>query len=305
VETRARDAATLAKPLLLENRAPETSTACLKSSVAARGAQEFLAKNEERMPSAYGMLSRDFDKARREIDALEFLFHGIFSRAAALYSDTAGGKVAGAVHLEIFEKELARASDELLEGSGWFNWRWELRPTHPDVKERRKYLIPKPDEELLVLQDEEGPRSLVMNDITSRAPEGVLLRLRLDPLGNHPEAVEWRFHLHAENGQTSYLRVAGEHLELYRSTLSPGATDLRLARAPLPPVPVEQRYRSYALVPGKEHLHVYVDRELLLIIPFEDGTIPKQLALVVFHGTLSVRNLQAKHAPPADGGSRK
>jgi hypothetical protein len=74
---------------------------------------------------------------------------------------------------------------------------------------------------------------------------------------------------------------------------------------PLPTLPVEQRFRSFALVPGSDHLHVYVDRQPALSIRREDGMIPKQLALVVLHGTLSVRNLQAKRAPAPDGGSRK
>lgn len=305
VEAKARQAATEAKPLLIESGSPEKSTATLVCWTAAKAAEELLEKCEGRIPAAYGFLSPDFAKAKRELDALELLFHRQFSRAAALYPSTSSGPVAAALHLELFEKDLAAASDELLEGSGWFNWRWELRPTHPDVKERRKYLVPKPDEETIVLQDEEGPRSLVMNDITSRAPEGVLLRLRLDPLGNHPEAAEWRFHLLSEKRGTSYLRIAGDQAEVYRSTLTPGASDVRLAQAPLPAVPVAQRFRTYALIPGEEHLHVYVDRQLVLSIRREDGMVPKQLALVVLHGKLSVRNLQAKRAPAEGGGGRK
>jgi hypothetical protein len=73
----------------------------------------------------------------------------------------------------------------------------------------------------------------------------------------------------------------------------------------MPQLPVAQRFMTVALVPGPEHLHVYVDRQPLFSIPQGDAAIPKQLALVVFHGTLSVRNLQAKRATAADGGSRK
>jgi serine/threonine protein kinase len=305
VEVKSRLAAAEAKPHLLANRAPENGTAALAAETAAKGGGEFMGKSEPRMPPVYRFLSPEFEEVKRELDALELLFHRQFSRAAARYPESSGGRVAGEVLLELFEKDLAAGSDELLEGSGWRNWRWELRPTHEDVRERRKYLVPKPDEEIVILQDEEGPHSLVMNDITSRAPEGVLLRLRLDPLGTHPDAAEWRFHFVSEKGQTSYLRVAGGYLEIYRTTLAAGAADVRLFQAPLPSVPVEQRYRAFAFVPGPEHLHVYVDRQLVLSIPREDGAIPKQLALVVLHGKLSVRNLEAKRALATDGGSRK
>jgi serine/threonine protein kinase len=304
VEAKSREAAAQSKSHLLENRSPENRTAALAAWTAAKGGEEFLSKSEARMPPAYGFLSGEFAGARRELEALELLFHRQFSSAAARLGATSGGRVAGEILLELFEKDLAAGSDELLEGSGWRNWGWELRPTHPDVKERRKYLVPKPDEEIVVLQDEEGPRTLVMNDVTSRAPEGVLLRLRLDPLGTHPEAAEWRFHLLSEKGP-SYLRVTGENLGAYRSTLAAGAADVHLAEVPLPRVPVEQRFRLFVLVPGADHLHVYVDRQLVLSIPREDAAIPKQLALVVLHGKLSVRNLEAKRAPATDGGSRK
>jgi serine/threonine protein kinase len=305
VEAHSRQATLEAKPLLEENRPPEGSTACLAYSTAAKMAGELLEKSEGRMPAAYGFLAEEFARARREVEALELLFHRQFSRVAAVYRTTSSGPVGAALLLDLFEKDLASASDELLEGSGWFHWRWELRPTHADVKERMKYLIPKPSENLVVLQDPEGPRSLVMNDITSRAPEGVLLRVRLEPLGNHPDQAEWRFHLVSEKGGTSHLRVDRENVEVYRSTLAPGVSDVRLAQASLPIVPVEQKFRTFTLVPGVDHLHVYADRQLVLSIPREDGMIPKQLAFVVLHGKASIRNLEAKQAPAADRGSRK
>lgn len=305
VEAKARQTATEAKPLLLENRAPDSSTACQLSRAAAQAAEDVLEKNAGRMPAAYGFLAEDFDKAKRELAALELLLNRQFSRAAAVYRTTSSAPIAAALLLELFEKDLAAASDELLEGSGWFNWRWELRPTHPDVKERMKFLIPKPDENIVVLQDPEGPRSLVMNDITSRASEGVLLRLRLDALGNRPDEAEWRFRLLSENEGSTYLRVDRDNVGVFRSTLTPGASDVRLAQAALPSLPVAQTFRTFALVPSAEHLHVYVDRQLVLSVPREDGAIPKQLAIVVLHAKIAVRNLQARRASATDGGSRK
>jgi serine/threonine protein kinase len=268
-------------------------------------ARRTLAEAREELCSLFPWLSRDFTEADRECEAMEALLGGSYSRVLTSYAGTEAAPHAATLLLAGFALELGTAHDELLEGSGWFNWRWELRPTHPDVKVRGKYLVAKPEEALLVLQDEEGPRSLVMNEITSRAPEGVLLRVRLEAFENRSEAAEWRFHLLSEKSGTSYLRVTGEHLEVYRSTLSPGAADVSLARVPLLTLPTQEDFRTFALVPGPDHLHVFVDRQLLLSIPCEDAMIPKQLSLVVFHGKLSVRNLQAKRAPAPDGGNRK
>ena len=143
-----------------------------------------------------------------------------------------------------------------------------------------------------------------MNDATSRAPEGLLIRVKLESLGASDQA-EWRFHLLPEKTGTTYLRVSSEALEVYRSSLIPGSTDERLSRAPLTASVSEPAYRSFALVPGGDYLHVFVDRELVLSIPRGDGTIPKQLSFTVYHAKASIKTFQAKRAPAQGGDPRK
>jgi serine/threonine protein kinase len=303
VERDSRLAAEEARPVILKKISPDSSTAALAHASSARAALGRIDTLEDRLASLFPYLARDFGLARREAEALELLFHRQLSPVVVGFRETASGPVAEAVILELFEHELDAASDELLAGTGWFNWRWELRPWDKNPIVRARFLVPGPSEGPLVLQDPEGPRSLVMNGETSRAPEGVLIRLKVEPLGPGTSEPEWRLALLSETPGTTTLRVTAGALELIRSTLSPGAADERLSRIPLSSGP-ELMYHSYALIPAGEHFHVYRDRVLVLSLPLAEAAIPKQLVFTIYHAKASIQSFQAKPTP-ARGESRK
>jgi serine/threonine-protein kinase len=305
VEALARKAAEEAKPMLLDGRSPDRSAAVLASSSSVRAAGDRLLREEGNLLPLFSFLEADFRKAARELEALELLFHRQYSALASGFRETSGGRAGADLLLDLFEKDLASGADELLSGTGWFNWRWELRPGDKDPLVRAGYLVPGPAEGPLTLQDPEGPRSLVMNDAGSRAPEGVLLRVKLEPLGQGPDRAEWRFHLVSEKPGTTFLRVTRGAIALCRSTLTPGTPDEKVVEHPLPPAPEDRSYRTIALVPGQDSLHVYVDRELLLSIPLPEGAIPHQLSITVTHAKASIRTLEVKASPGQGGGARK
>ncbi len=146
-----------------------------------------------------------------------------------------------------------------------------------------------------------------MNDNATRAPEGILLRLSFEPEPGRSETAYWSFLLRGGKGRTDnlILRVDAAGIGLYRRILEPGAKDVCLARSPLPPATGEDPFRAYALVPGEEHLHVFVDRDCVLSLPVENARIPNQLSFPVCYGKGTVRCMLARKPLPAAAGDDK
>jgi serine/threonine protein kinase len=308
VRGQARDTALEAKDLLPKTQAVDDQVAVLVHHVAFEAAESGLLKEKPRVLPVYGYLDPDFSEAQREKESLELLLHRRYSQVVASYRDTASGPVAGELLLLAFEKDLEAGSEELFAGSGWYNNRWDIWPEEPDVKKRQK-LFDTRNPKAIVLRDPAGPRSMIMNDDATRAPEGILLRLSFEPEPGRSETAYWSFLLRGGKGRTDnlILRVDAAGIGLYRPVLEPGAKDACLARAPLPPATGEDPFRAYALVPGEEHLHVFVDRESVLSLPVENARIPNQLAFTVCYGQGTVRCMLARKPLPAaaDGGKKK
>jgi serine/threonine protein kinase len=296
----ARDTALEAKDLLPKTQAVDDRVAVLVHHVAFEAAESGLLREKPRVVPVYGYLDPDFALAQREKESLELLLHRRYSQVIASYRDTASGPMAGELLLSGFEKGLEAGSEELFAGSGWYNNWWDIWPEEPDVNKRQK-LYDTHDPKAIVLWDPAGPRSLIMSDTVTRAPEGILLCLSFEPEPGRSEDAYWSLLLRGGKGRTDnlVLRVDAGGIGLYRSVLEPGAKDACLAHAPLPLATGGDPFRAYALVPGEDHLHVFVDRESVLSLPAVNARIPNQLAFTVCYGKGSVRSMLARKPLPA------
>jgi serine/threonine protein kinase len=305
----AGDTALEARDLLAKSQAaPDATTGVLLHHVAFAAAERDLSKESERVLPLFGYLEPDFSSAQRERESLDLLLARRYSRVLASYTGTASASVAGALLLGAFLADLDAGSEELLNGSGWFNNRWEIWPKEPDLKARQQ-LFNTQDPKLLVFRDRTGTRSLIMNDNSTRAPEGLLLRLRFLPEPGQAERACWSLLLRGgKDGRDSLsLRVDASGIGLYRQVLEPGAKDACLVHAPLPPVARDDRFRTVALVPAEDHLHVFVDGDIVLSLPRESGEIPHQLDFSVSRGSSSVQSLLARKPVPTpeEGAGKK
>jgi serine/threonine protein kinase len=305
----ARATALGARELLAKSKAAPDSTAVLLHHVAFAAAESELREVQARILPVFGYLEPDFASARREKESLELLLARRYSQVLASYPGTAPGPVAGELLLGVFLADLDAGFEELLNGSGWWNNRWEVWPKEPDIKARQK-LFDTRDPKLLVFRDPAGMRSLIMNDNTTRAPEGILLRLSFEPEPGQAESAHWSLLLRGGKDGTDSLslRVDASGIGLYRQVLEPGAKDACLAHAPLPTASGDDPFRAYALVPAEDHLHVFVDGEIVLSLPRESAKIPHQMDFSVCRGTSSVRCMLARKpatAPAEDAGKKK
>lgn len=296
----ARDTALEAKDILLQSKGVEQSTTLLIHHVVFAAAESAFSKEKPRVTPVYGYLEPDFGQATRERESLELLLARQYSRVVASFRDTGSASVAAELLLGGLERDLDAGAEELLADGGWYNNDWKVWPPEPDLKKKEK-LFNTRDPKSIVLQDPAGPRSLIMNDNTTRAPEGIHLVLSFKPEPGHSESAYWSFLLRGgkDRKDNLTLRVDAGGIGLYRSVFEAGAKDVCLAHSPLPRAPGDEESRAYTLVPGEDHLHVFADRDIVLSLPMENARIPNQLDFTVCYGKASVRRMLAKKLSPA------
>jgi len=247
----------------------------------------------------YPYLPAEFEGARREAEAVELLLDRAYSHVVATYPGTEASPTAATLLLAGFVASLEDGHNDLIAKSGWINYSWELRPDPPTREERLLYWDVL-DGGGCVLRDPAGPRSLIMGRPHPRAPEGLLLKVDFEPLGEHGDLAEWRLNLKREGGRNSYLRFDRESVSLWPFGLGSAAPETPLASAKLSRRVHEPATHTCVLIPA-EGLHVFVDGRLVTTFAKADALIPSQPSLVVLHGKLSARSIQVKKKPQESG----
>ena len=233
--------------------------------------------------SFYPALSSEFEGLRREGEALEALAGGRYGRVLAGGAGTASFPVAEDLLFQGFERSLASGSSELLARTGWFDWDWRLYPPVGPLDERLRFWRPDPDSPGCILEDPSGTHMLLMGRDHPRLPEGILWRVRFEPLGKPESPGFWRIPLRAsEKGTECYLRLGAGRAALVRAVLKSGG-DEEIASAPWTGPPEE----TYALLPSEEGLHLFAGGRLLLTVPSEEGSLPRRLGFSVTRGRLT------------------
>jgi serine/threonine-protein kinase len=297
-QERIRAAAVRARDALLAKGAAEDFVAEVPQYLDALDAVRVLSARERDVASVYPFLRSEFAALRREEEALNFLVARQYSRILAERPGTEAHAVAGEILLETFARGLKPEPQELIAGSGWYGWDWRLHPAEKTVAEGKKFWWIDPGEDpgdpkddRSVLQDAAGPRSLVMNRDHPRVAEGLTVAARFEAYG---PGAHWTIPLRGDKGGTPYLRFEAGAVALCRSVLSAGAADPEVARADLGPEPGAGGYRTFALVPGPGHLHVFSERAVVLSVPLSEAAIPPRLSASVTRGKLILRSIQVR-----------
>lgn len=261
--------------------------------------QEALSAVEKEILSLYPFLLAEFEGARRDAQALDYLLDRAYSRVAAAYSESVACPTAATLLLAKFIAQLEEGHDDLIAKRGWINYNWELRPDLPTREERLLYwdLL---DGGGCVLRDAAGPRSLIMGRPHPRPGEGLLITYDFEPLGEQGSQAEWRLNLKREGGQNSTLRFDRESISLWPFGLGSAPPERPLASARLPHAATEPATHTCVLIPG-EGLHVFLDGTLVTTFAKEDALIPSQPSLLVLHAKLSARSIQVRKKPENSG----
>jgi serine/threonine protein kinase len=299
------EAASQAKDPLIARQPLEGRQGLVSQLARADRAAKILADGKPRVLGFYPYLQPEFELAAREKEALGLLVNGAFSKVLAGFPSTGAYLVAGQILVRRFQDELAVASEELLADGAWYDQQWKVFPPVRELSNPSDYFLPGYKERPLLFRDPDGLRKLVLGKIGLRVEEGVFLTLSFKPLGTELDRSHWEFLLRGRERSENFLRVDERTIALCRSVLTPGAKDIVLYSAALPQSGVEKKYKTFVFLPGEEHLHIFVDGEIVLSIPREDAAIPKQLSFHVYSGEASVRTMQAKRAPTLGNEGRK
>lgn len=295
-ETEVRLSALEAKAELPLIPSGEEVSSRLKHYAGAVSRLRALRESQSRATSIYAFLEAEFTAAGREEEALQALVARRYSHVLAAYEKTVAWTAAADLLLGGFEDELKKAHEELITGIGWSDLNWDLRPDEPDAKKSFQYFDVDPREDTVFLRDIQGPRHLIMQDDRTRAREGLLIRVRFEPAGAPAASPHWRFVLTGERGGSTYLRFDESAVSLCRPNFEPDASDATVLAAKLP-APADPKWRTYVLIPGEGHLHVYAEGNPILAVPDSEGTIPAHLVLTVVRGKVTFKNIQAKRPP--------
>lgn len=294
-----------AAPSLISRQPLEERDGLLPKLARLDQAVKILSDEKSRVLGFYPFLAADVEVAGREKEALVLLLNGAFSKVLAGFPNTGAYPTASQVLLHRFTDELASSSQEFLADGAWYDFQWKIFPPVRDLPKPEDYFLPGYQERPLLFRDPSGLRKLVMGKVGLRVEEGVLLTLAWKPYGNDLGRSHWEFLLRGRERSENFLRVDDRSLALCRSVLTPGAKDIVLLSAALPLAPVEKKYKTFIFLPGEEHLHVFVDGEIVLSIPREDASIPKQLSFHVYSGETQVKTMLAKRAPDSAQEGRK
>ncbi len=257
-----------------------------------------IAESEARVTALYAYLESEFKAITREEAALQALLDRRYSHVLAGYEGTRAFPVAASLLFRRFEEVLAGHQVEVMTGPGFFNFDWKLLPKLGNGESSIDYVDRDADRDLIVLRSPDGkPRSFVMNGHAPRAPEGVLLRLRFEPIASLDESRRWKFELLREGRGSNYLSFDERSVAFYRASFSPEGADELVASTPLPGLAKDQEFRTFVLLPGESgFLHLLGDGKVLLNLPLKEASIPRQLSFVVVHGKLTFQNVRVRSA---------
>jgi len=293
IRSHAEAAVREARPILAQARQVDESTRALRGYVAAAAAAKAALSKESEAAALYGFLGSEFAEVRREIESLDFLLAGRYSRVLAGFQGTAAHALAGELLLDGARRELDASHDELLARTGFVDYQWRLDPPGRNVEETTKYWDLDNVTGGTTLQAGGVLKRLLMQEGHERAPEGVVFRARFEARTGNGQSSHWRLYLRTGTGSESYLRGDGLRVEVYRTRLAAGAPDELLARGDLGPPP-QDGFREYALVRGDEQLHFFVDGQVVVTVHAADAVIPRALSFGVEQGVLRIATVKVR-----------
>lgn len=287
------EASRAAHEVLRREQSPTLTQQSAESQKCVVADVDALARSESRLVPLYSFIEGDFKAAGREKEALDLLISRKWSAVCASFRETASAPVAADLVRSRFEGELEKGWEELILGPGYWNNRWRLTPAVPEVGERLRILVVDAGENSLALEASDHPRTLSMTGTETCVQKGLRIRTRFQALGSSSEDARWEFLLEGDPAGTVLLRVGSTRISIERRVLEPGAPDRRLLEAPLPPSSDPNVVRTILLVPFDQAFHLFVDGESVFCLPLKEARIPRQLAITVTRGRLTIRELRA------------
>lgn len=300
VEDQARRAAERAKKLLSEKESSGDFIAQIPEYMDTLASVQVMCASEQEVLSLYPYLAPEFLAARREEEALGLLMARKYSRVVSSHRSTTSFQPSAELLLAPFMKDVGASHNELIAGSGWFDWDWQLHPTEKTLEERQKYWILDGDRNATVLRDAAGTRTLIMGRDHPRTPEGLVITVQFEPQRARSEEAHWRLHLRAENGANTYLRFDRKRISLQRAVLAPGAVDEELAGVVTGSEPSASSELAFALFPAGESLHLFRGGGHVLSVPRADAILPKRLAFTVVKGELVLKSVKTRKTGNAE-----
>lgn len=228
----------------------------------------------------YPPLGPEFEAVRREKEALQAFVGRRYGEVLLRHTGTSAFGGAEKLFFEDFEAKFASGADELLAGTGWIDWEWQLHPPVRPLEERLRHWRPDPSSGGSVLEDAAGVRTLVMGRDHPGLAEGFSIEARFEPAGSE---AHWKIHL----GSGLYVRLGAGRVALARTVLRPGA-DLEIVSAALE----GGREVTLAICPSECGVHVFAQGRQALAIAREDGMFPRRIAFSVARGKLLLRRAQ-------------
>ncbi len=226
----------------------------------------------------FGWLDADAKSLVREREAIVALEADRLEHVLVAFEGTHAHPHAAARVIESFR---AAAKDDLFANAESV-MAWELAPDERTPKERLRFWDV--EDELTILRDAKGLRSLVRKEDAPTAPEGLLLAYRLK--GGHA-----RLSLASSERGSTHLRVEAARVELRQPLFESQAEAKALAAAR---IAESADWRELAVVPLGERVFVYVDGLLALHASRADAGIPRRFALGVSSGELVIRSLKVR-----------
>ncbi|MBI2931149.1 MAG: protein kinase [Planctomycetes bacterium] len=238
---------------------------------AMREALRSLADTEEAALRRFDFLEPHFRDIRAEIEALDLLAQQQWGRLLARYPRT---RVRSVAAQRLYEAFLRRTDRDLLAGMDAI-LEWELQPDEATSDERALYWTTgcEPDgSPFVILQDPKAMRTLTRKEDVPGAKEGILIDYQLAGAG--------AFRIALENA--SDLVIRQESLELAKPM-------------PLPPAGSEEPWRTLALIPGEDHLLVYINGRLQASLV--GAAVPRRPIISVIQAKLELKHLRTAPAP--------
>jgi hypothetical protein len=242
---------------------------------------------KEDLVPLFSFLGESFDSVRSESEAIDRFERKLWPEVLAGFPGTCVFAAAEKEFWETFRREATE--DLILRSRGQLEW--QPHPRIKDGKELLRFWDQKPDmdgKESTFLQGSAEIRSIVRNEPTPQAGEGLLLILRFDRAKDAGDAY-WQVTLNPTAEGSNYLRIDGETVSLVHDQTRPERKRESIASGPIPPSEAGANWRQLALIPSGGRLFVLMDGKL--VTHSEKASIPSIFALGVYRGELVLRGV--------------
>ena len=253
----------------------------------AKAGFQAMAEVEPELAPLFSFLSESFDSVRSESEAIDRFERKLWPEILAGFPDMC---VFAAAEKEFWDGFRGKATEDLiLRSRGQLEW--QLHPTTKDGKELLRLWDQKPDtdgKESTFLQSSADIRSIVRNEPTPQAGDGLLMILRFNRAKDADDGY-FQVTLNPTAEGSNYLRMGGETVSLDHDQSRPERKRESISGGPIPPSEAGATWRQLALIPSGGRLFVLMDGKL--VTHSEKASIPSIFALGVYRGELVLRSV--------------